>query len=192
MAQEIYGFLALALLAQADTRRGAPLQERASAVEQEEPQVVSVPAQVNSREQSPAVRAASRAPWSTAFALALAVGAAAFLIGLVNLSTGWRSDAREAWSIALLVFFITGGLATLTAPPGRRATNAFPFDRAWALARPWLFALLLALACAASVTLSDLNLWHTTPGTAFVHALIQACLVALIAPVSALSGPDRG
>jgi hypothetical protein len=136
------------------------------------------------------VRAASRAPWSTAFALALGVGAAVFLISLVHPATGWRADAREAWSVALLVFFITGGLATLTPPPARRDATGYPFDRAWALARPWLFALALALAAGASVALSDLNLWHTTPTTAFVHALIQAVLVALVAPVNALSGRD--
>jgi hypothetical protein len=151
---------------------------------------VSVPAQARSRERGPVVRAASRAPWSTAFALALGVGAAAFLISLANPATGWRSDAREAWSVALLVFFITGGLATLTAPPARRDGPSYPLDRAWALARPFLFALVLAAACAASVALSDLNLWHTAPGTAVVHALIQACLVALVGPVSAISGRD--
>jgi hypothetical protein len=132
------------------------------------------------------VQAARRAPWSTSLALAAGVGAAVFLISLVNPSTAWRADAREAWSVALLVLFISGGLADLTPPRGAIGA-AGAMRRAWALTRPCAFALALALACAAAVTLSDLNLWHTSPHTAFTHALVQAALVALVGPVHALT-----
>jgi hypothetical protein len=147
----------------------------------------NVSAQAGIRRSTSPFETARRAPWATAFIAAIAVGAAVFLISLVNLATPWRADAREAWSIALLVLFICGGMASLTPQSGAAGAAARSPRRAWALARPWLFALGLAAGCGLAVGFSDLNLWHTAAGTAFAHAMLQASLVALVGPVHALS-----
>jgi hypothetical protein len=138
-------------------------------------------------------RTAQRAPWWTALAAAIVVGSAVFLIDLVNPAASWRADMREAWSIALLVLFISGGVGSLAAAPADgRAHAVTTLGRAWARRHPLRFGLASGLCCGVAVALSDLNLWHVAPRSALTHATILGALVALVGPVHLRTDDARG
>jgi hypothetical protein len=138
-------------------------------------------------------RTAQRAPWWTALAAAIVVGSAVFLIDLVSPAASWRAGMREAWSIALLVLFISGGIGSLAAAPADgRAHAVTTIARAWARRHPLRFGMAVGLCCAGAVALSDLNLWHVAPRSALTHATILGALVALVGPVHLLTDDARG